>query len=90
MLWNLKYPVGLNQREICAHFNQGNFAQFGRSADKICVELQSVFAFSRPKIAQQKNQNKSFIKNMISTNNEKIARAVEQIKEQLSTFNCGR
>ena len=24
MLWNLECPVGLSQREICAHFNEGN------------------------------------------------------------------
>ena len=27
--------VGLSQREICAHFNEGNLAQFGRSAEKL-------------------------------------------------------
>ena len=26
MLWNLECPVGLSQREICAHFNEGNLA----------------------------------------------------------------
>ena len=25
VLWNLECPVGLSQREICAHFNEGNF-----------------------------------------------------------------
>ena len=40
MLCNLQCPVGLNQREICAHFNEGNLAQFGRSAKKLrIVEL---------------------------------------------------
>ena len=34
VLWNLECPVGLNQREICAHFNEGNVAQFRRSTDK--------------------------------------------------------
>ena len=34
VLWNLEYPVGLSQREICAHFNEGNLAQFRRSAEK--------------------------------------------------------
>ena len=34
VLWNLECPVGLNQREICAHFNEGNLEQFGRSAEK--------------------------------------------------------
>ena len=29
MLWNLEYPVGLSQREICAHFNEGNLAGQG-------------------------------------------------------------
>ena len=37
-LWNLECPVGLSQREICAHFNEGNLVQFGWSAE-----------FSRPK-----------------------------------------
>ena len=34
VLWILKCPVGLSQREICAHFNEGKVAQFGRSAEK--------------------------------------------------------
>ena len=34
VLWNLECPVGLSQREICAHFNEGNLAQFVRSAEK--------------------------------------------------------
>ena len=34
VLWNLDCPVGLSQREICAHFNEGNLAQFRRSAEK--------------------------------------------------------
>ena len=34
VLWNLECPVGLSQREICAHFNEGNLAQFRRSAEK--------------------------------------------------------
>ena len=32
-LWNLERPVGLIQREICTHLNEGNVAQFGRSAE---------------------------------------------------------
>ena len=27
VLWNLDCPVGLSQREICAHFNEGNLAE---------------------------------------------------------------
>ena len=27
VLWNLECPVGLSQREICAHFNEGNLTQ---------------------------------------------------------------
>ena len=34
VLWNMECPVGLSQREICAHFNERNLAQFGRSAEK--------------------------------------------------------
>ena len=34
VLWNLECPVGLSQREICAHFSEGNLAQFRRSAEK--------------------------------------------------------
>ena len=34
VLWNLECPVGLSQKEICAHFIEGNLAQFGRSAEK--------------------------------------------------------
>ena len=34
VLWNLECPVGLSQREICVHFNEGNLAQFGWSAKK--------------------------------------------------------
>ena len=26
VLWNLECPVGLSQKEICAHFNEGNWA----------------------------------------------------------------
>ena len=32
VLWNLECPVGLDQTRICAHFNERNLAQFGRSA----------------------------------------------------------
>ena len=35
VLWDLECPVGLSQRKICAHLNEGNLAQFGRSAEKI-------------------------------------------------------
>ena len=42
VLWNLQCPVGLSQRGICAHFNEGNLAQFGPSAEKFrIVELRS-------------------------------------------------
>ena len=42
VLWNLECPVGLSQREICAHFNEGHLAQFGWSAEKYrIVELRS-------------------------------------------------
>ena len=34
VLWNLECPIDLSQREICAHFNEGNLAQLGRSAEK--------------------------------------------------------
>ena len=34
MLWNLECLIELSQREICAHFNEGNLTQFGRSAEK--------------------------------------------------------
>ena len=34
VLWNLECPVGLSQREICVYFNEGNLAQFRRSAEK--------------------------------------------------------
>ena len=34
LLWNLECPVGLSQKEICAHFIEGNLAQFRRSAEK--------------------------------------------------------
>ena len=29
VLWHLKCPVGLSQREICAHFDEGNLVQYG-------------------------------------------------------------
>ena len=32
VLWNLECPVGLSQKEICAHCSKGKLAQFGRSA----------------------------------------------------------
>ena len=50
MLWNLECPVELNQREMCARFNEGNLAQFRRSTEN--KELWSYvvkFEFSRPK-----------------------------------------
>ena len=34
VLWNLECPVGLSQREIYAHFNEGNLLQFGQSFEK--------------------------------------------------------
>ena len=37
VLWNLEYPVGVGQKEICAHFNEGNWAQFGRSAKRVNI-----------------------------------------------------
>ena len=42
MLWNLECPVGLSQKEICAHFNEGNWAQFGRSREWQNRELRNV------------------------------------------------
>ena len=42
MLCNLECPVGLSQREICVHFNEGNLVQFGWSVEKLrIVELHS-------------------------------------------------
>ena len=42
VLWNLECPIGLSQRNICLHFNEGNFAQFRRSDEKLrIVELRS-------------------------------------------------
>ena len=42
VLWNLECPIQLSQREICAHFNEGNWARFGQSAEKLrIVELRS-------------------------------------------------
>ena len=35
VLWNLECPIELSQREIYAHFNEGNLAQFGRSAENM-------------------------------------------------------
>ena len=29
VIWNLECPVGLSQKRICVHFNEGNWAQFG-------------------------------------------------------------
>ena len=53
VLWNLECPVGLSQREICEHFNEGNLAQFRRSAETFkLVELRSEILISRPKVAQ--------------------------------------
>ena len=37
MLWNLECPVGLSQREISAHFNEGKLAQFRRLAEKYLI-----------------------------------------------------
>ena len=50
MLWNLECPVGLSQIEICAHFNEGNLAQFGRMPkNKALWSYVVKFEFSRPK-----------------------------------------
>ena len=35
VLWNLECPVGLSQKGIYAHFNEGSLAQFRRSAKQI-------------------------------------------------------
>ena len=40
VLWNLECRIGLSQKGIYAHFNEGSLAQFG------------VFEFSMPKVAQ--------------------------------------
>ena len=34
VLWNLECRVGLRQKGICAHYNEGILAQFGRSVIK--------------------------------------------------------
>ena len=52
VLWNLECPLGLSQKGICVHFNEGILAQFGRSAKKKIVELCSVFLIIRLKITQ--------------------------------------
>ena len=53
VLWNLECPVGLSQKRICAHFNEGNLAQFGRSAEKEFWSYVVKFEFSRPKSCSQ-------------------------------------
>ena len=45
MIWNLECPVGLSQKRICAHFIEGNLAQFRRSA-KINSGATKCFGFS--------------------------------------------
>ena len=47
VLWNLEYPVGLSQREICMHFNEGNLG--GLPKKKLWSYV--VFECSRPKVA---------------------------------------
>ena len=54
VLWNLECPVGLSQREICVHFNEGNLVQFAWSTKN--KELWSYvvkFEFSRPKSSSE-------------------------------------
>ena len=34
VIWNLECPVGLNQKEKCAQFNEGNWVQFGWSTER--------------------------------------------------------
>ena len=34
VLWDLECPIGLSQKVICTHFNEGILAQFGRSDKK--------------------------------------------------------
>ena len=43
VLCNLECSVGLSQKRICAHFNEGILLQFGWSVPKKIVELHSVF-----------------------------------------------
>ena len=43
VLCNMECPVGLSQKRICAHFNEIILRQFGRSAKKYKVQLDSVF-----------------------------------------------
>ena len=47
MLWNLECPVGLSQREICAHFNEGNLDGLPKSKELWSYVVK--FEFSRPK-----------------------------------------
>ena len=48
----LERPVGLSQREICAHFNDGNLAHFdGLPKNKELCSYVDKFEFGRPKVA---------------------------------------
>ena len=42
VIWNLECPIGLSQKEICAHFNEGNWAQSGQSDKRGKRELCNV------------------------------------------------
>ena len=48
----LECPMRLSQKEICVHFSEGNWSQFGWSAKKVKKELCNVLEFSRSKVAQ--------------------------------------
>ena len=53
MLWNLECPVGLSQRKICAHFNEGIWRNLdGPPKNKELWSYVVNFECSRPKVAQ--------------------------------------
>ena len=50
MLWNMECPVGLSQREICAHFNDEILRNLdGSPKNKELWSYVVSFEFSRPK-----------------------------------------
>ena len=50
VLWNLECPVGLSQKRIYAHFNEGNLAKY-LPKNKELWSYVVIFEFSRPKVA---------------------------------------
>ena len=60
VLWNFECPIVLSQREICAHFNEGNLVQFGHPKKPKLWSYIVSFEFIWPKVAHNTQPNLGF------------------------------